>query len=154
MIKEYIMQYSFILFQIKLLFLRFLYILIIFLTQKYNIQNIFKLSFTHIDRFDILRCCSFRLFSHNSLRNTRIMHTHTRCWNTISDHVFRTKLFENYPGHFPRGEHAPPLPPFFFKEPSVYRYVLERPSSSETCHHNVSCAPLISFESIHRLASW
>lgn len=88
------MQYSFILFQIKLLFLRFLYILIIFLTQKYNIQNIFKLSFTHIDRFDILRCCSFRLFSHNSLRNTRIMHTHTRCWNTISDHVFRTKLIE------------------------------------------------------------
>lgn len=149
------MQYSFILFQIKLLFLRFLYILIIFLTQKYNIQNIFKLSFTHIDRFDILRCCSFRLFSHNSLRNTRIMHTHTRCWNTISDHVLRTKLIEGCSkitlATF-QGVNTPPSPSFFFKKPSVY--VLERPSSSETCHHNVSCAPLISFESIHRLASW
>lgn len=62
-----------------------------------------------------------------SLRNTR-------CWNTISDHVFRTKLIEGCSkitlATF-QGMNTPP-PPFFFKEPSVYRYVLERPSSSET----------------------
>lgn len=76
-----------------------------------------------------------------SLRNTR-------CWNTISDHVFRTKLIEGCSkitlATF-QGMNTP-SPPFFSRNQAFIGMSSSVHHRARRCHHNVSCAPLISFE--------
>lgn len=94
---------------------------------------------SHIDRFDILRCCSFHLFSRYATHAVGIQYLITSSAQNLSKGVrkLRWPLFKGW---------TRPPSPFFSRNQAFIGMSSSVHHRARRCHHNVSCAPLISFE--------